>query len=256
MPSAPILEVSRRGSTAAHVGLLAALALLTACPSQVSQPQAKAQAEPAVGPDDPRVFQDGKDLYPLESIERVQARTQRVAEEDQDGPGTGRPDETNGVCRLYAPKLPNPSCCEVDYGFDVETVQRVCKQDTYLGESFQYSCGYFFHNEQTDPPWFRLSFVGATDPAQAAEVHDAKLRKLVGEGYAGSKPVPGVEGAMWSHHGEHHWAFIPGWSRVRQLAWRNESCSDEGAAALIHQLANAKEPLEGAQRLSMLPKAR
>jgi hypothetical protein len=237
------------------VGVSAVLALLTACPSQVSSPRPQAEAEAAVGPNDPRVVQDGQDLYPAEAFERVESR--RIADEaETESLGTGRPDETNGVCRLYAPKLPNPTCCEVELGFDVETVQRVCGHDIYLGESFQFSCGYYFHSEQVDPPWFRLSVLAVPTVEQAAEAHDAKLRNLVGDAYGGSQPVPGVPGAVWSHHGEHHWAFIPGWSKIRQLAWRNESCTNEGAVALIRQLIGAKQPPEGAERLSLIPKAR
>jgi hypothetical protein len=247
-----------RGFSARAFVVLGLLAVLPACPGQVTPQGNKAAEEPVVGPDDPRVVQDGKDLYPAESVERAQSRSGNPdpAPDPEDSPGTGRPDESNGLCRLFAPKLPNPTCCDVDYGFDVDTVQRVCGHDTYLGESFQFSCGYYFHSETTDPPWFRMSFVPFPTVEKAAEAHDGKLRGLVGESVELSQPVPGVEGALWSHHGEHHWAFLPGWSKVRQLAWRNESCSEEGAIALLKQLMAAKEPPEGAERLALVPKAR
>jgi hypothetical protein len=259
--AAPPLFVRNPRAFASHwlapVGLLGALALVTACPGQVSGSR-QGDGEFAIGADDPRVVQEGKDLYPADSIERVRSRSggEDSDPESENSPGTGRPDETNGVCRLFAPKLPNPTCCEVDYGFDVATVQRICGHDTYLGESFQFSCGYYFHSETTDPPWFRMSFLPSSTVEQAAQVHDAKLGKLVGESLVPSQPVPGVEGAMWSHDGEHHWAFLPGWSKVRQLAWRNESCSNDGAAALIKQLVAAQEPPEDAERLALIPKAR
>jgi hypothetical protein len=200
------------------------------------------------------VVQEGEDLYSVETVERVKSRS--APRDEGNSPGTGRPDETNGVCRLFAPELADPACCEVDYGFDVETVQRLCGHDTYLGESFQFSCGYFFHSETGPPPWFRMSFVPSATPEAAAEVHDAKLRNLRGDAMSPSRPVPGVEGAMWSHNGEHRWAFLPGWSKVRQLAWRRESCSDEGAIALIEQLMAAKEPSPDDERLALIPKAR
>jgi hypothetical protein len=101
-----------------------------------------------------------------------------------------------------------------------------------------------------------MSFVPSATPEEAAEVHDTKLRSLRGDAMNPSRPVPGVEGAMWSHNGAHRWAFLPGWSKVRQLAWRQESCSDEGAIALIKQLMAAKEPQPDDQRLALIPKAR
>ena len=122
--------------------------LLLGCPSSTGHPYGDKQAtpQPQVGADDPRVVVKDGELYTQKTIERAEERS--PGSDDEPGLGSGRPDETNGVCRLYAPKLPNPQCCVAELGFDVETVRAACGHDVYLGESFRQSCGYYFHHEE------------------------------------------------------------------------------------------------------------
>lgn len=230
-------------------------ALLLGCPSASVDPygEKKPTPKPEVGADDPRVVVKNGELYTQKIVERAEERS--PGDDDQPGLGSGRPDETNGVCRLYAPKLPHPQCCETELGFDVETVRAACGHDVYLGESFRQSCGYYFHHDD-GPRWFRLSKIAETSAKQAAEHHDLKLAEALGARYSPSTPVPGVEGAYWSRHEGYRWAFLPGWENVRQLSWEDVSCSDEGAVKVIQQIIAAKPAPAHAQRLGLVPKAR
>ena len=230
-------------------------ALLFGCPSSSVDPygEKKAAPQPEVGADDPRVVVKDGELYTQKTIERAEERSPGA--DDQPGLGSGRPDETNGACRLFAPKVPHPQCCEAELGFDVETVQAACGHEVYLGESFRQSCGYYFHHEE-EPRWFRLSKLTETSAEKAAEHHDRKLSEALGAKYSPSTPVPGVEGAYWSRHEGYRWAFLPGWDHVRQLSWQDTSCSDEGIATVMKQIIAAKPAPEHAQRLGLVPKAR
>jgi hypothetical protein len=230
-------------------------ALLSGCPSSAGDPfeANKPSPQPQIGADDPRVAVKDGELYPQATLERAAERS--PGSTDAPGLGSGRPDETNGVCRLYAPKEPHPQCCEAELGFDADTVRAACGHDVYLGESFRHSCGYFFHHEQ-GPRWLRLSKLPDPSPAQAATHHDRKMTELLGTAYTPSTPVPGVEGAYWSRHEGYRWAFLPGWAEVRQLSWEAASCSDDGIVAVMKQIIAAKPPPPHAQRLGLVPKAR
>jgi len=234
---------------------LTVLGLLLGCPSATGNPygEQKKAPPPQAGADDPRVVEKDGDLYTQRTIERAEEKSRDS--DPEGGLGSGRPDETNGECRLFAPKLPQPQCCKAELGFDVETVKEACGYDIYLGESFRFSCGHYFHHD-TGPRWMRLSKIPETTPREAAEHHDRKMQEALGEKYQGSTPVPGVEGAMWSRHEEYRWAFLPGWDNVRQLSWAAESCSDEGIKKVLAQIIAAKPAPEGAKRASLVPKAR
>lgn len=229
--------------------------LLLGCPSSTANPYGDKppSPKPQVGADDPRVVVKDGELYTQKTIERAEERS--VGNDDELGLGSGRPDETNGVCRLYAPKVPDPQCCNAELGFDVETVQAACGHDIYLGESFRQSCGYYFHHEEA-PRWFRLSKLTEVSAAAAAEHHDRKLRESLGDRYSPSAPVPGIEGAYWSRHEGYRWAFLPGWDNVRQLSWEAVSCSDEGIITVMKQIIAAKPAPPNTQRLGLVPKAR
>ncbi|MCB9702344.1 MAG: hypothetical protein H6711_10650 [Myxococcales bacterium] len=227
----------------------AILLLLAACPQQVEpSPQTSTPLKRGeVGADDPRVVADTGDLYPA-----------RDEASDPSGPrGTGAPDETNGVCRLYAPKLPNPECCEGDLGLDVDVVKQACGYPLYLGESFHATCGYFFAGDESaeKAKWIRLSVTHEPTVEAAAKAHDERIGyRVANDPNFHSEPVPGVEGALWSSHERLHWAFLPGWSRPRQLTWRDDSCSNEGIIEVMKQLIAAPEVPAGAPRKSMIPR--
>ena len=230
-------------------------ALSCGCPNEIDPaslaPKSTAKAA-VVDETDPRVVRDGEDLYPAAAIERAEelAKPTPVA-----GLGSGVPDETNGQCRLFAPKLPSPECCKAEYGFDAEAVREACGLELFLGESFQYSCGYYFHRDG-QPVWMRMGHLPDADPKAAADAHDMKMRTVTKNPTYASKPVPGVEGALWSSHENNRWAFLPGWTRARQLSWHKDTCSDEAVFAVIKQLVAAKEPAKNAKRLDLVPKAR
>jgi len=232
-----------------------AAALLLGCPSTTGNPygEKKATPQPQVGADDPRVATKDGELYTQKTIERAEERSPGSV--DEPGLGSGRSDETNGVCRLFAPKEPHPQCCNGEFGFDVETVRKACGYEVYLGESFRHSCGYFFHHD-AGPRWFRMSKLPETSPKQAAEHHDRKLTESLGAKYSPSTPIPGIEGAYWSRHEGYRWAFLPGWDNVRQLSWEAESCSDEGVLEVMKQLIAAKPAPPQSDRLGLVPKAR
>lgn len=235
--------------------LVPLLGLLLGCPTETGTPYGarKKTPPPQATADDPRVVVRDGELYTQRTIERADDKLR----DRGDGPslGSGRPDETNGKCRLFAPRLPDPECCKGELGFDVDTVKQACGYDIYLGESFRLSCGYYFHHDEGSR-WLRLSMIPEAKPEQAAEHHDRKMAATLGDKYTPSTPIPGVPGAYWSRHEQYRWAFLPGWDHVRQLSWEDRSCSDEGIVKVITQIIAAKPAPEGAERLALVPKAR
>jgi hypothetical protein len=230
-------------------------AILLGCPTQVDVEAARPKpAAPTPIEEDPRVVKDGEDLYAAEVIEKRQVAEE--ASKPSVGAGSGKPDESNGVCRLFAPELPRPECCEAEYGFDADELSQACGFELYLGESFQYSCGYYFHRTGTLPAWFRMSFITGENPQATADVHDQKLRRVAKDESLKSTPVPGVDGALWSTHDGLRWAFLPGWKRVRQLSWKQTECSDEAMAKVIAKIVAAEEPPAGTKRTSLVPERR
>src|SRR4051812_45926827 len=196
--------VMPRLQTLAPLPLLASLScLLTGCPQAAEPPVKAATNQHLASADDKRVVADTSDLYPAEHG----APTKTVAPKS---PGTGRPDETNGKCRLYAPELPDPGCCERDLGFDVETVKAACGLKLYLGESFHATCGYHFLEDATatgEPAkWFRLSTVHGATARETAEAHDQYTRQISKDPGFKSVPIPGIVGAYWSSQDDLHWA--------------------------------------------------
>lgn len=249
-------------SARAHVAVVLVLApLALGCPAQVD-PAAmvprKEEPKP-VDEADPRVAKIGEDLYPIEAVERIEQKEKiqaAAAPAPTGSRGTGKPDETNGVCRLFAPELPNPECCNPEYGFDAELVASTCGLDLYLGESFQLSCGYYFHEAGLDPRWFRAAFVSDGTAKEAADGHDLKLKQLTKNPDYHSDPIPGIPGAYWSTHDGLRWAFLPGWDRVRQVSWRDEFCPPEKMADVLAKMTAAKPPERGAARVGLVPRAR
>lgn len=233
----------------ARLAALPALALLLACPQ--AQPTVGEDAPAQVpGADDPRVVSDTGDLYHGKAPTPVAA----PAPAPTGSLGTGRSDETNGKCRLFAPELPNPECCVHTLGFDAASALRQCGHQVYLGESFQGSCGFFFLHEAATPPvWMRLTNIRGDTPQQAAEEHVMLMHRtapgVTAEPYA---PIPG---AWWVRHEEYRWAFLPGWKSVRLLTWKDTSCSEDGIAALAKELVAAPEQRDGAVRNGLLPSA-
>jgi hypothetical protein len=253
----------------AKLRLAALTTFALGCPAQIdpaSTQPSKAVPKP-IDENDPRVARIGDDLYPVEVAAKAQAMERRevpaapAAEptppsDPTASPGTGKPDESNGVCRLYAPQLPNPVCCKAELGFDADVVAQECGLDLFLGESFQFTCGYYFHRAGTDPVWFRAAAVGNTTPKEVADDHDRKLQQLTKNPDFHSEEVPGVPGAWWSANEGVRWAFVPGWSRVRQLSWRDDACPRDKMARVLQKFIAAKEPPANAPRLGLVPKAR
>lgn len=242
-----------------HTSVLGlALATQLGCPTQAGDPyatKAKAKAAPQVGAEDPRVVEKDGELYPQRTIERAQERQRGT--EDEPSLGSGRPDETNGKCRLFSPELPHPECCNAELGFDMETAQKACGLHVYLGESHRYSCGYYFAADDGEGRrWFRLGTLPEATAKEAADHHDRRMKEALGDSFSGSSPVPGVEGAYWSRHENYRWAFLPGWANARQLSWQADSCSDEGIVEVIAQITAAKPAPPGEKRLAQVPKAR
>jgi hypothetical protein len=226
------------------------LAGLTACP-QASEPAPEApRREDPPNPDDKRIVADTSDFY-------VAANGVPNPAPEPATRGTGKPDETNGSCRLFAPELQDPECCERQLGFDVEVVKQACGLRLYLGESFHATCGYYFLPDATTTgtpaTWFRLSVARGADAREAAESHDRYTRQLSRDPDFRSLPIPGIAGAYWSEQDGLHWAFLPGWSQVRQFTWQAGACSDEGIREILERLVDAPEIPAGTPRTSLVP---
>jgi len=195
---------------------------------------------------DPRVERDGEDLYPVKTVERAQAATRAPA---SGGVGSGRPDESNGMCRLYAPRLPEPQCCHNTAGFDAQFVQETCGFDVYLGESFDKTCGHYFASAEGKKSSFRLSQVATDTVASAVESH---YRQPVMK----KAPKPddlGIPGVVRSRFGGWNWAFFAGWGTVRMLTWRDGVCADDKVKLVVEKLLTAAKPVKGAPR-PLVPK--
>ncbi|MEZ4452067.1 MAG: hypothetical protein R3B09_21565 [Nannocystaceae bacterium] len=229
---------------------LALVGLVAACPQRVA-PEAVKAAAAGPGADDPRVVADTGELYAKGEA------PSSPADPSVPAPGSGAPDETNGVCRLYAPKLARPECCPIDLGLDAATVQRACGHSLYLGESVHATCGYFFADDDamaTKPVSLRLSFALQATVKDAVKAHDERIAfRVANDPEFHSTPVPGIKDAYWSRHKHLRWAYLPGWSRPRLLSWNEETCSDEGILEVIRQLVAAPEVREGAPRRAKIP---
>ncbi len=206
---------------------------------------------PITPADDPRLVRDTTDLYDGDNGSPAPPTP-------EPGRGSGKPDETNGVCRLYAPKLPEPECCPVEVGFDAERIRELCGHPIYLGESLQHSCGYYFTSldPNAKPVFMRGSKLTIESVEVAAKEHDERLRLALDKPEFGSKAVPGLPGAMWSGAEGLHWAFLPGWDHVRQISWNDGACSDDKMAEVLKLIAEAEPPPPNAPRLGLLPTAR
>lgn len=236
-------------------GILGAgLLTMLGCPAEVKDPTPAPEpkkAEPIIDESDPRVVKVGEDLYAADALPK------KV--EEVNGKGSGKPDESNGFCRLYAPKLPEPHCCLTEYGFDAEAAAKSCEKPLYLGESFQRSCGYYFHDTASgDPVWFRTSFVDDASPQEAAEAEANRL-KLRFKADVEVKPMADTPGAYTLQYSGISYAWMagdPAWPNVRRLAWNESTCTAAGLEAVVSQMATAKAPPKGAQRPGLVPKAR
>lgn len=237
------------------LGILgAALTAMLGCPAEVrdTTPAPAPKVEPVLDESDPRVVKVGDDLYALESVPES---TQEFVK----GKGSGKSDESNGYCRLYAPKLPEPHCCLTEYGFDAAAAAKSCGKPMYLGESFQRSCGYYFHDGASGKPsWFRTSFVDDATPKEAAEAEANRLQ-LRFRAEVEAKPMANTPGAYTLTYSGISYAWMtgdPSWPKVRRLAWNESTCTPEGLEAVVSQMATAKSPPQGAKRQGLVPKAR
>ena len=225
-----------------------------ACPQATGPEPTRIVSKPVAPVDDPRAINETGDFYAADDRGAPNLTPPPPA-----SPGTGRPDETNGKCRLYAPELSDPECCERQLGFDVETVKRACGFKLYLGESFQTSCGFYFLPDAvaggTPSRWFRLATIQGATPKEAAEQHEAYTRKQIGDESFTARPIPGIDGAYWSARDGLHWAFLPGWSVVRQFTWHDDSCDPDGVQELLRALVAAPEIAAGTGRVALIPTA-
>lgn len=232
------------------VGLLTTLG----CPAEVKDttPTPEPKAAPVIDESDPRVVKVGDDLYAADTVPEA-------AEEVGNGKGSGKPDESNGFCRLYAPKLPEPHCCLTEYGFDAEAAAKSCEKPLYLGESFQRSCGYYLHDGASgEPVWFRTSFVDDPSPKEAAEAEANRLT-LRFQADVEVKPMADTPGAYTLTYSGISYAWMagdPAWPNVRRLAWNESTCTPAGLEAVVSQMATAKAPPKGAKRQGLVPQAR
>ena len=245
--------------------LMLGLAWTAGCPAQVEDVHAlpaPVRPPPQANEADPRVERRGEDLYPAKTSERHEALKRaddggEPADEGGGDPakglGSGRPDETNGVCRLYAPKLPEPACCEAQLGFDVDVVKEACDLPLYMGESFQQSCGYYFLNKGNQQQYFRLSAVAEQDVRSAINTH---YRQPVMKNAPPAVGM-GVPGVLRSRLNGMNWAYLPGMDdgdSVRLLTWRDGACSEDGLKTIVEKLIAANKPAKGAKR-SLVPSA-
>lgn len=251
---APALVVPARCAT-----WLLAVATLTACPPpKPSEEQAAPATLPSTVELGDRVEQQGTDLYPLGKAPNFDSTAKKLADGARK-PGAGIPDETNGVCRLFDPALPEPECCKFESGLDVDDALATCGFSAYLGESVYGSCGYHFIKHAGDAPvTLRAAPIVRQNLAEAVTSHDRQLQRVTSDPSFASTPIPGVPGGKWSRHAAEglNWAFIPGWSTPRRVSWHDDACDREQMAKLLALMAAAQEPPAEATRGDLLPRKR
>ncbi len=236
-----------RARTFALVGL----ALGFGCPQNIDPSHLQVRQAGVAAANDPNVIVVGDDLYPKHMAEKLLPQP-----EPKKSPGTGKPDETNGTCRLYAPQQPDPICCPESLGFDAALVGSTCGLPTYLGESVSRGgCNYYFHGADEQIHQFRVRIEPGNTPAEAAADHDHNMRRVARNPAFASTPVPNMEGAVWSSFESFRWVFFGGWSRMRLLTWKDSACSDAHGLALVRAMMQALEPERGAPRPSLVPTA-
>lgn len=236
--------------------LVVGAALIAGCPARVDPDQRKAQRQ--VSEDDPRVVRSSGDLYAVDSpgVPDPSPLEEEPAEPVA-GRGVGKPDETNGVCRLFAPEFKKPECCARETGFDAMKAAELCGHEHFLGEHFRGDCGYYFLPEAASPhTWIRVGFTAGATAKAAADERDEFIQRRFKDPEFESEPVPGVPGAYWASRDGVRWAHVPGWKNVRRVTWDPTFCGDEAMAKVLSQLVSAGEPEAGAERPALVPKAR
>jgi len=105
--------------------------------------------------------------------------------------------------------------------------------------------------------WLRLSYRPEATAAEAAASQLALVKRGNPATTATPTPVPGVPGAMWLADGRYRWAYLPGWSKLRQLSWSESTCPAGEAAMfeVLRQVATAPPPPPGVRRRGMIPGA-
>ena len=179
---------------------------------------------------------------------RSKSTSVESAESEQPSPpqprlGVGKPDETNGECRLFAKEFKEPTCCPRTYGLGAKEVQEICSGVALLGEHLREGCGYYFLEDASGQvQWLRVSFIAETFPAkEAISMRDAYLKKRTRDPDFASTPIPGVEGGAYNVVNEIGWALLPGWARLRQAGWSEGFCGDQ-LPKLLECIATAPEP--------------
>lgn len=220
--------------------------------------EAGGQDRPLPDESDPRVVRDTDgDLYAKGSEPKSPAAAAEERDDATNPPGVGKPDESNGECRLFAPEFKTPECCPTDHGFDVEWTKTACGHEFYLGEHQRQSCGYYFLPKEGDASsWIRVSIPAAESAQQAADDHALLMQvRMKVEDYE-NKPIPGVEGGSWGKNDGLNWGFLPGFDKPRLVSWPDGFCSEQGMMELLAKMANeAQQPGRDAKRQSLVPTA-
>lgn len=120
-------------------------------------------------------------------------------------------------------------------------MRRACGLDLYLGESWQHSCGHYFHR-RGHTVWFRIGEVSGTTPARAAAEQALELQRAL-KSATEPRPFAALPQAYAVRAGETTWAFLPGDGTTKRLVWTEESCSEEGMQAVLAALAESDTPV-------------
>src|SRR5690606_21721515 len=121
-----------------------------------------------------------------------------------------------------------------DFGFDPALVRRACDLDIHLGESWQYSCGHYFHRHG-DTVWFRLGELAHASPAKAAAEQAAELQRVFHVPVE-AHPWPGLPQVHVVHYDATTWAFLPGRGTTTRLVWPDASCRSEAMGEVLSAL--------------------
>jgi hypothetical protein len=241
-----------------HIAVLASILGLTACPPPKPSDDGAAPKQAEALPGTDRVVQHGEDLYAEGNAPNLDSNVKRVSDGGRN-PGAGIPDESNGVCRLFDPKLPQPECCKFETGFDVDDAIAACGFIVYMGEAAYGSCGYHFSKTAGDASVaLRAAPIINENMENAVRSHDRQLQRASKDPKFKSTPIPGIPGAKWSRLPEEglNWAHIPGWSMPRRVSWHDRACEREAMIPLLKNMTKAVEPPEGAERAAMVPRRR
>jgi hypothetical protein len=158
-------------------------------------------------------------------------------------PATSTPVAERTECTLAEPSA---QCCERDFGLDLDALASACGLGEYKGElRAPTACQHRFANANGEIVAFSIAeFRGRSFDAAVSHHMRGFFGPKVGDAIA----KPGVvDGVHFSGDGNRGWAFVPGWSAPRRVAWGQDACPQAKLQPVLAGMKAAAEPARAAR---------